>query len=145
MQYRKYLLSLAILRLSVLNNLFLNALVHTVLKLASIAQLEEDLKPDEHGSKEDGLDEIVQESGGAPLEFAVSDKLRNPADDVKNESTPESSIRVVLMQIVAIGRAAHAESGEQESGNGLQEDVEHCVEGGGNGSEVEFKIWDGQP
>lgn len=145
MQYRKYLLSLAILRLSVLNNLFLNALVHTVLKLASVAQLEEDLKPDEHGSKEDGLDEVVQKSGSTALEFAVSDKLRNPAHYVKNKSTSESSIGVLLVQVVAVGRAAHAECCEQEPSNRLQEDIEYGVEEGSNSSKVKFEIWDGKP
>lgn len=69
------LLSFAVLSRLELCDLDLNLLLDASLKLRAIAKHEEDLQPHEHGSKEDGLDEVVEQSRRPSLKGTVSDEL----------------------------------------------------------------------
>lgn len=140
------LLSLAVLGLGPeFGDLDLDSLLDATLKLGAIAELEENLEPNKHGSKEDGLDEVVKQSRGSMLEGAVADELQDPAHYVDHKGSDESVVGVVKPSIIAGGGAANAECSEQEAGEGLQKQVESSVEGSGDGAEVEVEIGEGEP
>lgn len=90
-------MGLAILRLGLeLLNLDLNLLVHTSLQFGPVTKLEEHLEPHKHGGKEDGLDEVVEQSRGPALKGAMADELKDPADDVESQGTLEGRLGTLL-------------------------------------------------
>lgn len=97
----------------------LNALLNAGLELRAVSNLEEELEPDEHGGKEDGLDEIVEEGGGALLECSVADKLGDPRDDVDAKGDLECAGGILEARITSKSGASEAECGKNEAGDGL--------------------------
>ena len=91
------------------------------------------------------MDEIIEKSRGSTLECTVTEKLRKPADDMKNSGGLEGDIGILLVQVIAVGRATHAESSQQKTSHRLQQHVKQGVQESSNGTKVEFKIGDGQP
>lgn len=112
------LLGLAVLWLELLN-LDLDFLVDTRSELWSVSKLEEYLKPHKHRGKEDGLDEVVEQSRGTPFIFTMTNKLEDPADNMDSQSTLESCVRVLLMEVVAKCCTSHAEKSQKEARKGL--------------------------
>lgn len=126
-------------------NLFLDPLLDAHLKLLAVAELEENLEPDENGGEEDGLDEVVEQGGSAALKGAVADELGDPADDVDDEGHLEGASRVLGAHVVGKGSGGDAKGGQDKAGDGLQEDIEGGVGEGEDGAEVQVQVGNGKP
>lgn len=126
-------------------DLLADLLVHARLQFRAVAQEEQDLEPHEHGSEEEGLDDVVQEGGGAALEGAVADELEDPARHMDGDGILEGGVRVGQPHVVAKGGGSQADGREDEAGHGLQQQVERRVERGCDGAEVEVQVGEGEP
>ena len=60
----------------------LDLLHHLLVELFPVAEEEENLEQDEHGARDEGLVEAVQEGGRPALEDAVADELDDPTGQV---------------------------------------------------------------
>lgn len=123
----------------------LDLLLYTSLQLWAVAEHEQHLKPDKHGSQEESLGKVVKKSGGTALKGAVANELHDPADEMESQCALEGRLRVLTAQVVAKGSAAHAESGEDEASKGLQEQVERGIDKSSNCAKVEIKVGNGEP
>jgi hypothetical protein len=79
--FRRAILALLLALLELLD-LLVDRLVYSALQFRAVAKREQDLEPDEEGSQEDCLYEVVQQRRCSSLKLAVSDELGDPACDV---------------------------------------------------------------
>lgn len=130
---------------AVLGNGLAHVALDASLEFLAVAKGEEHLEPDEERSEEDGLEEAVQQGGGAVLELAVADKLEDPADDVGGDGVGGEGVGVVVGKgVVAGGGGGEAEEGEGGAGDGLEQDVEAAPEQRAQRAEVELQVGDGE-
>ena len=59
---------------------------HLLVELFPVAEEEEHLEQNEHGTRDEGLVEAVQEGGRPALEDPVADELDDPTDQVYGQS-----------------------------------------------------------
>lgn len=105
-------------------NLDHDLLVDTSSKLRSVSELEEDLKPHKHRGQENGLDKVVEQGRGTSLIFTVTNKLEDPANDVNGQGSLKGCVGVLQAEVVGESCAAHAEDGQKETCEWLQEQVQ---------------------
>jgi len=89
--------------------------------------------------------QILEQGGGAALEGAVADELRDPggAEDAQGDL-----VRGVWRdgrEVLEVGGGAQQDGGHEGAGHGLEQDVEDGVVGGHQGAEVEVEVGDGKP
>lgn len=125
-----------LLTLPELLNVLLHGLVDATLQLWAVSARKENLKPDEKGSQEDGLDEIVQKSRRPPLKLAVSNKLRYPAHNVDRSRPVVRSSSVGRRQVVRKGGCTEEDRSEDSSGDRLHQDVQCRVHGSCGGAGI---------
>ena len=138
------LLGLVGLALPELGNLNVDSLVYTGLEFWAVAELEEQLEPDEERGEEDGLEQVVEQGRGSALELAVADKLGQPAHDVSDDGGLGGS-RGGYPQVVCAGGGSQADEGQHGAGDRFKEHIEGAVCQGGEGAKVCIQVRDLQP
>lgn len=106
-----------------LGNLNRDSLVDTLLELGAVSDHEKKLEPDEQGSEEDGLEEVVQQGGGSTLELAVADKLRDPAYDMDGKGGLVGTLRVLDAEVVCACRGGEADQGQGASSDRFKKEI----------------------
>lgn len=106
-----------------LGNLNRHSLIHARLELRAVAQHEQELKPDEQRSEEDGLEKVVQECRGTALKFAVTEELRQPAHNVNDNGNLGGQDWVGNAEIVGEGASTEADERQCGAGDRLEENV----------------------
>lgn len=97
------------LLLAELGNLNLDGLVDTPLQLRAVAYHEQQFEPDEQGSQEDRLEEVVKQCRGPPLKLAVADKLRDPGDNIYRDGNLVRADGVLQPEVVGPSGGSEAD------------------------------------
>lgn len=75
-------------------DVLLNGLVDAALQLRTVAEVEEDLEPDEERRQEKGLNNVVEQRRSATLELSMTDELRDPCDNVDSDGVVVGGLAV---------------------------------------------------
>ena len=134
------LLGLLRLQLAELGNLDHDGLVDALLELWPISCDEEQLEPDEQGRQEDGLEEVVQQRRRAALEFAVANKLGDPAHDVHRDGNLVGTGGILQAEVVGTGGRSQADECQGTSCDGLKKEIQATPCHGRKGAQVRVEV-----
>lgn len=104
-------------------NFLLYLLLNTSLERGAVAQLEQDLEPDEQRGEEDGLDKVVQQSRRSTFKGSVPDELSNPCYNMESECDLKRRGRVLGLEVVGVGGACQTKGGQGKAGDRFKEQI----------------------
>lgn len=130
------------LLLAELLNLQFHILIEALLQLRSVAKEEQDFHPDEKRSKEQGLDEVVEQGRGTFLESTVPDELCQPRDHMNSPGVVIHDRAVASEQVVAARCGPDHQWRDQPTGDGLEEDIEDGVDKRSDRSGIGWEVFD---
>jgi hypothetical protein len=126
-------------------NLLLHSLVDATLQLRTVAEREQDLKPDKERGQEECLDQVVEQSRRPAFKLSMSNELCDPTGNIYPTSPVICRGSVRRGQMVAVRGTADENRREEASSNRLHEYVERRVQHCTSGADVQREVRHGEP